>query len=104
MDHDTESSEPGWWRIGKYLGFALVMATFAFAGERAGARAAGVLVIAQAYILLSAKRLPYGWEGREPTGYITGPLIQVLAVLLGGLGAAFVAKPTLMLGLLGFGE
>jgi hypothetical protein len=104
MDHDTESSEPRWWRFGKYLGFALVMATFAFAGERAGGRAAGVLVIAQAYILLSAKRLPYGWEGREPIGYITGPLVQVLAVLLGCLGAAFVARPTLMLGLLGFGD
>jgi hypothetical protein len=104
MDHDTESSEPRWWRFGKYLGFALVMATFAFAGERAGGRAAGVLVIAQAYILLSAKRLPYGWEGREPIGYVTGPLVQVLAVLLGCLGAAFVARPTLMLGLLGFGD
>jgi hypothetical protein len=104
MSHDAESSEPRWWRVGKYIGVALVIATFAFAGERAGARAVGLFVIAQAYVLLSARRIPYGWEGQEPSGYITGPLVQVLAVLLGGLGAAFVARPALMLGVFGFAE
>ena len=104
MHEDTESSEPGWWQLGKYIGIALVVATFAFAGEKAGARAIGVLVIAQAYVLLSAKRIPYGWEDQEPSGYITGPFVQVLAILLGGFGAAFVARPLLMLGFFGFGE
>jgi hypothetical protein len=104
MTNDTEASEPSWWRVGKYIGFAAVVAAFFFAGELVGVRAIGLLVIAQAYVLLSAKRIPYGWEGQEPSGYVTGLFVQVLTTLLGGLGAAFVAKPALMLGLFGFGE
>jgi len=104
MSNDTETSEPSWWRVGKYIGVAAVLAAFFFAGELVGARASGLLVIAQAYVLLSVKRIPYGWEGQEPSGYITGPFVQVLSTLLGGLGAAFVARPALMLGLFGFGE
>ncbi len=104
MNQDTQASEPSWWRVGKYIGVAGVVAAFAFAGEAAGARAIGLLVIAQAYVFLSARRIPFSWEGKEPSGYITGPWVQVLAVLLGGLGAAFVAKPALLLALLGFDE
>jgi hypothetical protein len=104
MSRESDSREPSWWPVGKYVGVAFVVAAFAFWGERAGARAIGLLVIVQAYILLSALRIPYGWEGQEPSGYITGPLVQVLAILLGGFGAAFIAKPAFMLALFGFGE
>ncbi|WP_140637385.1 hypothetical protein [Methylibium rhizosphaerae] len=104
MSHESENPVPSWWPVGKYVGVALVVAAFAFSGERAGARAIGLFVMVQAFVLLSAKRIPYGWEGQEPSGYITGPLVQVLAFLLGGLGAAFVARPEFMLNLFGFTE
>jgi hypothetical protein len=102
MAREAEQQEPSWWRVGKYIGFALVVAAFAMGGERVGGRAVGLFIVLQAYILLQTKRLPYGWEGQDPSGHITGPVVQVLAVLWGGLGAAFIARPTFMLGLLGF--
>lgn len=67
-------------------------------------RGAGVVMLAVAGRHLVIRRIPYGWEGREPSGYITGVPAIVVGMLMGAVGFAMLAQPELMLVLFGWSE
>src|SRR5690606_9828838 len=80
--------------LGYAVFVALVVVFFAF-GPAMLARALGIVLVAGGLYSSLQGSIPYGIEGREPSGYLTGipaRLISVLAILL-GLSAA-IAAPT----------
>lgn len=85
------------WRIASFSAFAVVVALFVFVSTKVGMQGMGVLMLAGAGIQLATRRIPYGWEGREPSGHITGVPAVVLSLLLGIVGTAMLARPELML-------
>ena len=71
--------------------FALVVALFEFVGSSLGMRGIGLVMIAVAAMQLKEGRIAYGWENREPSGYIEGAPAMAfsLAMSLAGLGMVF---------------
>jgi hypothetical protein len=89
------------WRVVELAAVFAVVVLFLFVGNRAGMRGLGVLTIAHAVVTLLDKRLPYGWEGQEPSGYLTGGIVKVYAVALAALGLTLLVRPDVVLALLG---
>lgn len=87
-----------------FCGFAAVAALFTLASSKAGMRGLGVLMLVHAGKYLKEGSIPYGWEGREPSGYITGIGAILLGVLIGLLGVAMLVSPDLMLRLFGWSD
>ncbi|WP_298581749.1 hypothetical protein [uncultured Luteimonas sp.] len=78
--------------LGYVVFVALVVVSFAF-GSIMLARAVGIVLVAGGLYSFWQGSIPYGIEGREPSGYLTGVparLISVVAILL-GLSAAIAA-------------
>ena len=92
-----------WWAVG-FVGLLVIVALFTFVSSKAGMRGLGVVTLSQATVHLISRRIPYGWEGRQPSGYITGTAAVIVAALLALLGLAMLAKPELMLVLFGWAE
>lgn len=92
---------------GRVVGTASLVigvALFLFVGPRAGMRWLGGVMLVGAVMQIVQRRIGYGWEGREPLGYISGIPAVVLGILLGVFGAAMLAQPDLMLEVLGWDE
>lgn len=62
----------------------------------------GVVTLFGAVVQIVQRRIAYGWEGREPSGYITGIPAVVLGVLLGALGVVMLVQTDLMLAVFGW--
>ena len=89
-------------RIAGIAAFAVTVLLFMFVSSLAGMRWLGIVMLAGAVVQIIQRRIAYGWEGREPSGFITGFPALVLGVLLGLAGAVMVAKPDLMLAIFGW--
>lgn len=83
------------------VSFIVVVALFAFVSDKAGMRGLGLTLLIGAALGQRKGRISYGWEGRPPSGYITGWLATALCVLLGLLGLGMVIWPAMALGVLG---
>jgi len=88
----------------KILGYAvfvaLVVVFFAF-GPVMLTRAVGIVLAAGGLYSFLQGSIPYGIEGREPSGYLTGitaRLISVVAILLGLSAAIAAPKAACILG------
>lgn len=92
------------WRIASFVAFAVVVALFLSVSSQAGMRGAGVVMLVVSGVQVVTRRIPYGWEGREPSGYITGAPAVVVGMLMGAVGVAMLAQPELMLVLFGWSE
>jgi hypothetical protein len=92
------------WALVRFLGFAVVVALFMFASSRAGMRGVGILMLAGAAVQVVTRRIPYGWEGRDPSGHISGAPAIVLSVIMAAIGVAMLVKPDLMLVLFGWAD
>jgi len=92
------------WRIVQFGAFVVDVLLFLLVSSAAGMRGAGLLTLAGAAIQLVKRRIPYGWEGREPSGYITGTPAVILSLLIGLVGIAMIVQPELMLALLGWSK
>jgi|GEM_PF-4333763 len=70
------------------LSFLITVLLFIFVGEKAGMRFTGLVMLVFACRTLLIRREPYGLEGQEPMGYLTGiPAIisGLIGLLLAGL-------------------
>lgn len=90
------------WHIAGWTSFAVAVALFTLVGSSAGMRWLGVVMLIGAVVQAIQRRIAYGLEGREPSGYITGIPAVLLGLLLGALGLAMLAKPEFMLVLFGW--
>jgi hypothetical protein len=82
--------------------FIVVVALFLFVSAKAGTRAVGIFMIISAVLQMRKGRIAYGWEGRPPSGYITGFISTVLNVVFVAIGLAMVVWPELAMGILGW--
>jgi len=90
-DEDVKTSAAWlWFRAIVILAVAFVW--YRFGGER-GAQAGGVALLLQAAIYLRNGRVPYGWRGAPPSGYIEGAPAVVLSLLLGALALWMILRP-----------
>lgn len=95
----AENSSKGEKIVGN-VSFFVIAGLFIFVSHRAGIRGIGMsLLITSAYQLWS-DGIPYGWEGREPSGYIRGIWKIVCCALLAALGVFLLTMPDLVLGIL----
>ena len=59
-------------------------------------------MFAQAFTHLAKRSIPYGWEGQEPSGYITGIPAVVLGLLMTAIGITMLVEPDFILVLFGW--
>jgi len=105
MAMTTESRDPiNRWSILGLCGFVAIVCLFTLVSAVAGMRGLGVIAIGSAVGGIVSRRIPYGWEGRDPSGHITGGVAVALSVLFGCLGIAMLVRPQLMLILFGWSE
>jgi hypothetical protein len=83
-----------------FAAFLVIVSLFMFVSTKAGTRGVGVCVIVGALIQQISGRIEYGWEGRPPSGYITGWAAAVLNLVFGILGLAMVIWPDIAMGIL----
>jgi len=95
----NKSSEPSLLNLAAFL---VVVSLFLFVSTKAGTRGVGVWTMAGALIQQFSGRIEYGWEGRPPSGYITGWAAAVLNLLFGICGLAMVIWPEVAMGILGW--
>lgn len=50
----------------------------------------GLHLIAESALQFLNPRIPYGWEGGEPSGYIVGTPARIIALLFGLVGLAIL--------------
>ncbi len=81
-----------------------IAALFLFLGESVGMRGLGCVIFASALIGWKSGRIPYGWQGHEPSGYITGVPAKALFVLCGLVGSWMVWDPELWLAILDWAD
>ena len=91
------------WRVASFCAFAVVVVLFIFVSSKAGMRGIGLVMLANACVHLVNQSVSYGWEGQEPSGYITGIPAVLLGILMGVAGVAMLVLPEFMLVLLGLG-
>jgi UPF0716 family protein affecting phage T7 exclusion len=76
------------------IGFVIVVAVvWITVSPELATRLVGLVTLAHAGVHLFSRKIPYGWSGREPSGYITGGLAVVLAVFLGLIGTLLILMP-----------
>ena|SRR5688572_20996509 len=56
----------------------------------------GMAIIGAAVAFLWCGRIPYGWEGCEPSGYITGGLAVFLNIVALAVGGTFMVVPEII--------
>ena len=81
--------------------FAGIVGLFLFVGEKVGIQGMGLVALIAGLIQIAKRRIPYGWEGREPSGYITGIPAVALGALMCIVAIAMLVRPELMLALFG---
>ena len=85
------------WRVLEQGGFVLSLVVFFLAGKNAGVRVMGLSMLVFACHCLFVRRIPYGWEGQEPIGYLTG-IPAILCGLISFCIAIFmILEPALVL-------
>ena len=93
--------------FGTLLEFAatfVVFAIWARWGDVPGVRALGVLTIVSGLIHGRDGRVEYGWQGREPSGYIEGPVAYLIIALFYVIGFTLVLFPAFVLSLWSSGK
>lgn len=89
---------PSLWGIAAFAG---VVGLFLLGGEKAGIRGMGFVALIAGLIQTTKRRIPYGWEGHEPSGYVTGASAVVLGALMCIVALVMLVRPELMIVLFG---
>lgn len=95
-------SKPFRWKFIRLAQFVAIVALFLFAGPIAGIRGVGVSTVVWAGAYLLTRRIPYGWEGQESSGYVTGFPAVLICLVMFAAGVAMLVEPDLMLEVLGW--
>jgi hypothetical protein len=91
------------WRVASFCACVIVVVLFILVSSKAGMRGIGVVMLAGACAHLIKRSIPYGWEGQEPSGYITGIPAVLLGLLMVVAGLVMLVLPEFILVLLGWG-
>lgn len=83
------------WSIWNIVAFGVLVAASLYSAIW-GYRVAGLLAIIFGVRALVGRRIPYGIEGRAPSGYLTGASAVIVGLLTGALGVLFIVAPHLV--------
>ena len=73
------------------MAFVLViLAGYLAGGSKVGKGVLGACLIVGALLQQCVGKIPYGWEGAAPSGYLTGWKVLVFNLFLAGAGLYFV--------------
>jgi len=72
--------------------FVFLIAAF-FYDRTLGWRALGIAEVAFGFWVIRKRRVAYGWDGRPPSGHLSGPVALLIGALAIGLGGVFVLAP-----------
>ena len=82
--------------------FAIVLMTFVLFGIETGARVLGGVMISSALWKQLKGRIPYGWEGQAPSGYLSGGIATILNLAMALFGLAILIWPEVAMAVLGW--
>ncbi|MBW8846360.1 MAG: hypothetical protein JF607_15455 [Burkholderiales bacterium] len=95
----ADASVVGW------VSFLAVSALFLFVSTKAGTRGLGIsMVVGSILQHFSGRGIEYGWEGRPPSGTITGWPAALFTAALGVAGLAVAIWPEVAMGFFGWDE
>lgn len=80
-------------RLASLLVFACIVAVFLY-DRLTGIRVLGFLELAFGLYVIRVGKVPYGWRGFPPSGYLTGWAATACGVFLICLGTFFLVTPT----------
>jgi hypothetical protein len=80
-------------RLVSFLIFAAVVAAFVF-DRLVGIRALGLAEAAVGAYWIKVGRVPYGWRGFPPSGYLTGWAAAGIGAFAIAIGILFLLAPT----------
>ncbi len=87
------------------LSFVVIVATFLFVSDRAGVRMFGIHFFVGAVIhFRSGEPVEYGWEGRPPSGHITGWGAVLFYLVTGAIGLLAAIWPDTVIKVLGWDQ
>lgn len=81
------------WITWEGVGFVLVVALFIIFGQSVGWRAAGALQLVFSVQVLRRREVSVGWEGREPSFSVRGPLAVLAGIVSVGLAVMLLFFP-----------
>lgn len=73
--------------------FVVIAAAYFLGGSEIGKRVLGVCLIVGALFQQVVGKIPYGWEGSEPSGYLTGWKMLLVNLTLVAVGTYFALFP-----------
>lgn len=89
--NSANGSSPFGGRLGM-LAFAII-AIASMYRVTLGIRLAGLEVLLFGCYVVRVRKVPYGWRGQPPSGYITGVPAVAIGLALVGLGIFMLARP-----------
>jgi hypothetical protein len=92
MAPNTPRALTRWVTVAWVVAIAAVALTYTFIGREAGLRALGGAMIAGAGLQQWLGAIPYGWEGREPSGHLTGWGLTAFNLAFGLTGLAMLVS------------
>jgi hypothetical protein len=83
------------WTIVQFFVFVATVVVWLNVSVELALRMLGVLTIAGGVVQMRERKIAYGWEGHEPSGYITGVPAFVLSAVLVAVGVVLLVAPQL---------
>ena len=84
-----------WTNLLRAAVFVCVATLFAYDHLLVAIRLLGLQTLVESIFLFINPRIPYGWVGRPPSGYLSGALAKWLATVFGVLGVILLFFPAI---------
>jgi hypothetical protein len=83
------------WTVVQFFVFVAIVIVWLNVSVELALRMVGVLTIAGGAVQMWERKIAYGWEGHEPSGYITGIPAFLISAILIAAGVVLVVAPQL---------
>jgi len=77
-------------RVLQVATFVVILGGYFLGGAQVGKGTLGICLIVGAVLQQCAGKVPYGWEGAEPSGYLTGWKVLLFNLALVAAGVYFM--------------
>jgi len=81
------------WTVVQFPVFVAIVIVWLNVSAELALRMIGVVAVASGAVQMWHRKIAYGWEGREPSGYITGIPAFVISAVLVAVGVLLVVAP-----------